>query len=111
MNRSRIALNTIVALAAIALAGCSKEAPPPPPPAAPRRRLSSWSRSDTWRRMTGTSRTWARTTRRRAACREDINAKGVMIDGRKLKLELLAKTTRPTRRPALWWRRNWWTPR
>ena len=93
MNRSRIALNTVAALAVLALAGCGKEPEPakkqeaakaPPPELA--------IKIGHVGPLTGNIAHLGKDNENGARLAvEDINARGVMVDGKKLKIELLGE--------------------
>ena len=94
MNRSRVAIVTLAALAALGLAGCGKEEPkpapkeqaaPPPPP-----ELSI--KIGHVAPLTGNIAHLGKDNENGARlAAEEINAKGVMIDGKKLKIELMGE--------------------
>jgi len=93
MNRSPNALYTVVALAAIALAGCGKEAPPPPPPpSAPPPPPELAIKIGHVAPLTGNIAHLGKDNENGARLAvEDINARGVMVGGRKLKIELVGE--------------------
>jgi branched-chain amino acid transport system substrate-binding protein len=92
MNRSSVALYTVAALAALALAGCGKEPPPPPPPSAPPPPPELAIKIGHVAPLTGNIAHLGKDNEYGARLAvEEINAKGVMIEGKKLKIELVGE--------------------
>ncbi len=92
MNRSSVALCTVAALAALALAGCGKESPPPPPPTAPPPPPELAIKIGHVAPLTGNIAHLGKDNENGARLAvEEINAKGVMIEGKRLKIELVGE--------------------
>jgi len=92
MNRSSVVLYTVAALAALALAGCGKEPPPPPPPSAPPPPPELAIKVGHVAPLTGNIAHLGKDNENGARLAvEEINARGVMIEGKKLKIELVGE--------------------
>ena len=92
MNRSSVARYTVAALAALALAGCGKEPPPPPPPSAPPPPPELAIKVGHVAPLTGNIAHLGKDNENGARLAvEEINARGVMIEGKKLKIELVGE--------------------
>ena len=93
MNRSRVALTALAALAAFGLSGCGKEEPPPAPPQAaapppPEIAIKLGHVAP----LTGNIAHLGKDNENGARLAvEENNAKGVMIEGKKLKIELMGE--------------------
>ena len=91
MNRSRIAPYRAAALVTLALAGCGKEPPPPPvtaPPPPPELAIKIGHVAP----LTGNIAHLGKDNENGARFAvEEINARGVMIEGKKLKIELIGE--------------------
>jgi len=93
MNRSRVALTALAALAAFGLSGCGKEEPPPAPPKAaapppPEIAIKLGHVAP----LTGNIAHLGKDNENGARLAvEENNAKGVMIEGKKLKIELMGE--------------------
>ena len=92
MNRSSVAQYTVAALAALALAGCGKEPQPPPPPSAPPPPPELVIKVGHVAPLTGNIAHLGKDNENGARLAvEEINARGVMIEGKKLKIELVGE--------------------
>jgi len=97
MNRSRVALHTLAAVAALTtlgLSGCGKEAPPPAPQkaAAPPPPPDLAIKIGHVAPLTGNIAHLGKDNENGARLAvEEINAKGVMVEGKKLKIELVGE--------------------
>jgi len=94
MNRSRVALYTLAALAAFGLSACGKEEPPPPAPqkAATPPPPELAIKIGHVAPLTGNIAHLGKDNENGARLAvEEINAKGVMIEGKKLKIELIGE--------------------
>jgi branched-chain amino acid transport system substrate-binding protein len=93
MNRSRVVLSTLAALAALGLSGCGKDEPPPPPPkAAPPPPPELAIKIGHVAPLTGNIAHLGKDNENGARLAvEEINAKGVMIEGKKLRIELVGE--------------------
>ncbi len=93
MNRSRVGLCTLAVLASIGFAGCSKEEPKPAPQtAAPPPPPELAIKIGHVAPLTGNIAHLGKDNENGARLAvEEINAKGVMIDGKKLKIELIGE--------------------
>ena len=89
MNRSRVAWYSLAALAVIGLSGCGKEPPPPTAPAPPPELAIKIGHVAP---LTGNIAHMGKDNENGARLAvEEINAKGVTIEGKKLRIELVGE--------------------
>ena len=92
MNRPRLALCMLATLAVFGLSGCGKEPPPPPPATAPPPPPELAIKIGHVAPLTGNIAHLGKDNENGARLAvEEINAKGVMIEGKKLKIELVGE--------------------